>query len=173
MINLMRPTKELTNGLIDLISDIDIEVNNMIEVGSYIGESSVIFSRNLPNSTIYCVDPFISGYDVSKAANVNFNEVEQKFLSNTKDCDNIIHIKKKSIESLDQFGDKIIDFVYIDGCHKYDCVYDDIKELKNIIREGGYIGLHDYDNENVKKAINELLGTPDKVYSDNSVLFKL
>jgi hypothetical protein len=64
----------------------------------------------------------------------------------------------------------VFDFVYIDGMHTYDQVKKDIKNYLPFLREGGFIGGHDYaDNkEQVVKAVNEVIGQPDAVFQDTS-----
>lgn len=42
-------------------------------------------------------------------------------------------------------GEKYFDFVYLDANHFYDDVVKDIKSWLPMVREGGYLGGHDYD----------------------------
>ena len=66
--------------------------------------------------------------------------------------------------------------VYIDACHKYECVINDINHWKPLTKK--IISGHDYNTEEfikihphiagVKKAVNELLNKPDKTYGDGS-----
>ena len=66
--------------------------------------------------------------------------------------------------------------VYIDACHKYECVIADIKHWSPLTKK--IISGHDYVTDEVLKkyphiagvkvAVNELLGNPNKTYNDGS-----
>jgi hypothetical protein len=60
--------------------------------------------------------------------------------------------------------------VYIDGVHTYEQVKKDINNYKNIIPEGGFVCGHDYSVhwQGVKDSVNEMFGSPDMVFEDNS-----
>jgi hypothetical protein len=68
------------------------------------------------------------------------------------------------------------DMVYIDACHKYECVINDINHWRPIAKK--LLSGHDYNTDDfikihphiagVKKAINKLLDKPDKTYGDGS-----
>jgi hypothetical protein len=170
---------DYTNGLISLIEYIntysDTKEMNMIEIGSYSGESTKIFSKHFKN--VLSIDPFLNDYDSNDIAcsYMDFNKVYLKFIENISECENIKHIKKISNEAILDLNNQEFNFVYIDGLHTYDQVKLDIKNYITLIKKGGFIGGHDY-HENwggVIKAINESLGTPDKIFQDTSWIFKL
>jgi len=60
----------------------------------------------------------------------------------------------------DQQGHRIFDFVYIDACHDYDNVYQDVWIWQQMVKNGGVISGHDYKNlgrrKQVKRAVDEL-----------------
>lgn len=95
----MRP-HYYVDGLLDLIKTINQEKNtnelNMIEIGSYIGESTRIFCNKF--NLVYSIDPFIDNYDVNDLAchGPSFNLVYEEFLNNTKSFNNLVHIKETS-----------------------------------------------------------------------------
>lgn len=65
------------------------------------------------------------------------------------------------------------DLVYIDGDHSYEAVLLDVRAAIGLVRDGGFIGGHDYEGSatpGVKMAVEELLGTPPHVFSDMSWL---
>jgi predicted O-methyltransferase YrrM len=101
--------------------------------------------------------------------------VYQTYLDRTGDHQNIKTIVSTSNDALDQLKGLKFDFIYIDGLHTYDGVKTDITNYLPLVKEGGVIGGHDYtDNvvhkhlEGVKRAVDEMLGKPDKVFKDNS-----
>ena len=145
----------------------------IVELGSYMGESSLIFSEEFPNATIYCIDSWEGGFDESDScSNSDYNVVEEQFNLRLNLTKNIKKIKGYST------SEKIeCDVVYIDACHKYECVKEDILHWLPITKH--VISGHDYyPNESfnlanphiagVKVAIDELLGTPDHLFSDGS-----
>jgi hypothetical protein len=162
-------------GLIEMCQDIKSHLSTdkivIVEIGSYMGESAEIFAQQFPNATIYCVDPFANGYDESDiASTADYLDVEQQFDLRTKQYSNIFKIKDFSKNVFIE-----TDVVYIDGCHKYECIIEDIQhwlpQTKSIISGHDY-----YENGawiGVKTAVNELLSIPDKTYSDGSWLKKL
>ena len=167
----LRPHQFLIDGLNNLCLKLD-EIEAIVEIGSYIGESTEVFTKNFPNATIYSVDPYIPNYEANDNASKDMDNVENEFLKLLETHKNIKKIKKLSSEAVKDFEDGSIDFVYIDANHTYESVKEDIilwlPKVKN------YIGFHDYDNGDVKRAINEFIGTPieEHCFIDNSVIFK-
>lgn len=49
------------------------------------------------------------------------------------------------------------DFVFIDGCHEYESVKQDIVLALSCLKLDGQIALHDYELPGVSRAIGELL----------------
>jgi hypothetical protein len=67
-----------------------------------------------------------------------------------------------STEAAQLFEDKSLDYVFIDGEHSYEAVKEDIAYWLPKVKEGGWIGGHDYANKvrfaGVSKAVNEAFG---------------
>ncbi len=148
---------------------------SMIEIGSYIGESSVMFAENF--KMVYTVDPyddaFFVGFGVEKYAKAE--RVYEKYIENTKNLINIYHIRKTSDKALPFFKYMLVDFIYIDGLHTYEQVHKDITNYLPFIKNNGFIGGHDYIPgwEGVIQAVDELLGKPDKLFIDGSWVKKV
>ena len=163
-------------GLLDLIKELGDNSNKtMIEIGSFVGESTVLFAQSFKE--VIAIDPFMEGYDEQDPTShsFDFKNVYQTYLDRTGDHQNIKTIVSTSIDALDQLKGLQFDFVYIDGLHTYDGVKTDIINYLPLVKTGGVIGGHDYtDNtvhkhlEGVKRAVDELFGHPDKVFGDNS-----
>ena len=165
-----------TNGLLDLIKELGDNSNKtMIEIGSFVGESTVLFAQSFKE--VIAIDPFLADYDPADPTSYlfEFKNVYQTYLERTGEHQNIKTIVSTSNDALDQLKGQEFDFVYIDGLHTYDGVKTDITNYLPLVKKGGVIGGHDYtDNteykhlDGVKKAVDEMLGTPDKVFGDNS-----
>ena len=148
----------------------------IVEIGSYMGESTEIFAQEFPFATIYAIDPWINGYDDNdETSRADMIDVENQFDMRTKYYKNIIKIKDFSL-NVDVFSDDI-SMIYIDGSHKYEDVKADILYWRNKIKVGGIISGHDYELNNkhnhisgIKRAVDEELSGFDKIYKDTSWL---
>jgi predicted O-methyltransferase YrrM len=165
--------KNGTEGLLDLIKELgDNSEKTMVEIGSFVGESTVLFAQSFKK--VIAVDPFLAGYDPADPTShmFEFKNVYETYLDRTGDHQNIETIVSTSNEASEQLKDLQFDFVYIDGLHTYDGVKTDIINYLPLVKKGGVIGGHDYVNgahlAGVYKAVNEMFGAPDKVFKDNS-----
>ena len=155
-------------GLQDLINNIPNK-GTMIEIGTFTGESTVIFGDHFEN--VIGIDPMLQDYDEQDpTSKFNFNEVLEMFNERTKSYDNISLIQKTSDDALKQLTGKTFDFIYIDGIHQYENVKRDIINYLPMVKKGGVIGGHDYGGPwtGVKQAVDEMFGEPDKVFQDTS-----
>ena len=164
----------LTDGLLDMISYLgDTSKMTMIEIGSYIGESTILFAEKF--KYVIAIDPFLDDYDEIPLDNTaDSQKVYNKFLENISNYYNVVHIKKTSCDAFNDIKEKV-DFVYIDGLHAYEQVKKDINNYKILIKDGGTIAGHDYSHHwmGVMDAVNESLGLPDKVFSDSRWIKKM
>ena len=127
---------------------------DMVEIGSWMGESSLIFSNYF--GVVVCVDPFAG----------KFKKVLPIFLEAIKSAANIELIKQDGIKARDSLPGRF-DFVYIDAVHEYEPVKSDIEYWRY---RPAAIGGHDYSDQftGVKQAVDDAFGKPDKVFQDTS-----
>jgi len=159
-----------TEGLLDLIKELgDNSEKTMIEIGSFVGESTVLFARSFKK--VIAIDPFLADYDPADPTSYlfEFKNVYQTYLDRTGDHQNIDTIVSTSDAAVDFLKGLKYDFVYIDGLHTYDGVKTDIINYLPLVKDGGVIGGHDYTNQiphlvGVYDAVNEMFGAPDKVF---------
>jgi predicted O-methyltransferase YrrM len=171
-------SQELNKGLLDMIEHINqIEKTSeitMVEIGSYIGESSIVFAQYFKK--VICVDPFENYEEIMKfyGDHAEMDLVYHKFLENTKNYPNISNIRAKSDDAYKELKNEQIGFVYIDGLHTYEQVKNDISNYQPLIK-GKFIGGHDYSDYwiGVKNAVNRAYSSPDKVFSDTSWIKKI
>ena len=164
-----------SQGLLDLIKELgDTSNMRMVEIGSFIGESTIIFAQHFKE--VIAIDPFLSGYhEEDPTSRFDFNDVYQEYLDRTKPYKNIKTITLTSDDAFYILKDELFDFIYIDGLHTYEGVLTDIKNYQPLVKPGGYIGGHDLGPtwEGIEKAVKEVYGKPDKVFKDTSWIKKL
>ncbi len=153
-------------GLYDLIAYIgNTKELTIIEIGSWVGCSAEIFAQNFKHVT--SIDPYVNGIDELSQQH-NMESVYQVFKSRMAKYNNVTSIRdfSKNVKDISA------DVVYIDGAHDYDNCKQDIQLYLD--RAKLFICGHDYYNKfpGVIKAVNELLGTPEKIFQDKSWIFK-
>lgn len=160
------------NSLCDFInSEFGQKLKNVVEVGSFLGESASYFLNKFPNITLHCVDPWLENYDSQDpASHVDMKEVERRFDEWAKTQTRVKKWKGVSQDFAETLEFNMIDLVYIDGCHTYDGVKADIQFWKP--RTKIAIAGHDYGYTDwlgsVTTAVDECLGKPDRVFEDSS-----
>ncbi len=163
-----------SDGLMDLIDYInqysDTKNMCMIEIGSYAGESTEIFSKHF--KSVLSIDPFLNDYDLDDPAcsYMDFDNVYELFVLKINELKNIKHIRKTSDDAILELQNETFNFIYIDGLHTYEQVKKDLKNYIKLVPNSGFIGGHDYHKnwEGVIKVVHEELGGPDKIFKDTS-----
>lgn len=167
--------KHSSEGLLDMIKELgETKDKVMVEIGSFIGESTVIFAEHFKK--VIAIDPFMDNYDPEDTTSkFNFRDVFMEYKRRTNSCINVETLIKTSDDALKDLQGKKFDFIYIDGIHQYQNVLDDIKNYLPLVKEGGIIGGHDYGGpwKGVQKAVDEVFGKPDKVFKDTSWIKQL
>jgi len=148
----------------------------MIEIGSYAGESSELFAQNFKN--VICIDPYLDDYDVNDitCSFAQMSEVRKVFEKRVSIYNNISLIPLLSDDAINVLIEgKKFDFVYIDGMHTYEQIKKDITNYLPLIKEGGFIAGHDFHPvyQGIIDGVRELLGDPDAVFQDTSWIKKI
>lgn len=130
----VKPMKTLARSL---------EANkDIIEVGSWAGQSARLWAAEVGNGTLTCIDHWQgaeSSPDSMNEATQN-DEIYKLFLHNTQEYRSKIRIIPRSSDvAIELVKDNKYDIVYIDGDHEYTQVKKDIENYKELVREGGYI----------------------------------
>lgn len=170
------------SGLVDLIRYVRnhglVHPRNMImaEIGCYVGDSTEIFAKNFKQ--VYAIDPWLNGYDDGDASSYlhPMDQIERQFDELLKAHANIDKLKMPSVDAAKSVMDKSLDFVYIDGNHRYEAVLDDIRAWFPKVKRTGFIAGHDYGHKlapGVKMAVDELLGIPDERFKETSWVIKI
>jgi hypothetical protein len=120
------------------------------EIGVDVGS----FSEHLLSKTelqkLFCVDPwyddFGSGYQkdhFDPKGNTRMDECSDRLAEFTK-TDRAELVKATGLEASAEIPDGYLDFVYIDGDHSLEGIYNDIYAWTPKVRVGGIVSGHDY-----------------------------
>ena len=164
--------KECLLTICDCLEDNSV----MVEVGCLRGESCLIFNSSGKFKQIYCVDPWMPGYDDGDMnSNIDLSKVEKEFDKAIIGLSNVTKIKSFSIEAANNWSYGKLDLVYIDACHTHDALVSDIAAWLPHIKPGGIIAGHDYGKHDrwvefpgIKQAVDEKFGKPDLILPDTS-----
>ena len=146
----------------------------MIEIGSYVGESTLMFAKNFKE--VVSVDPYINDYDLSDLAcsYAPFDVVYAEFLKNTLPLPNVKSIRDTSTNAFPILNQQQWDMVYIDGLHTVDGVYYDITHYKTIIKPGGFVCGHDYGWGNIRHNLGRIFDDKvDATFKDGSWVVRI
>jgi len=152
----------------------DILPKNCIcaEVGTWKGEFSQKILNHLNPKKLYLIDPwkYEPSYNCSwyggggeaknqEAMDDIYDSVIEKFASNYR----VKILAMSSIETSKLFSNNYFDFVYIDACHLYEFILQDLKIWYPKIKLGGFLTGDDYNVPNswwkdgITKAVNEFI----------------
>jgi len=124
-----------------------------IEIGVYKGENSVSLLKHLNIKQLYLIDPFeIEAGDLNKHLPVDILDARTIARSSVYGDDRVTWIEKKSSEAIGDINGKV-DFVYIDGNHKYKNVLEDMEKYVPIVKKGGIVAGHDVNVFEVAQAV--------------------
>ena len=123
----------------------DLGFTKGVEIGVYKAEFTKLFAQ--AGLEIYGIDPWMV-YDDFDLMHEN-RKNRQQFLY--EHCHRVLDqypkahmVRKTSVEALKDFPDGSLDFVYIDGNHKFVYVAEDIYWWSKKVKKGGIISGHDY-----------------------------
>jgi len=150
-----------------------------LEIGSYLGGSTVTILTKCPESTITCIDTWLGwagNYITKEGRNEasiylyqGYPTLFHRFKENMeiRGLGNRIRAiplpSSEAYEALKSNGDSF-DFIYVDGSHRYRDVFYDLECYWNLLNPGGIMMLDDYENSywtEVKTACDDWLRDKD------------
>ena len=119
----------------------DLKFNEGVEVGVRRGLYSAKLCKQNPDLHLTCVDPWDNyHFRYPQEKQDKIHDIAAKRLKPY----NVTILRKSSVEGLAHFKDESIDFVFVDGNHKFDYVMTDIIEWSKKVKTGGIVAVHDY-----------------------------
>ena len=146
------------------------EDGHFVEVGSWKGRSAAFMGVEILKSgkkiKFDCIDPFIPVGDDMPEFKITHEKLKNDFIENMKPLDGHYTLYTTGSPKITKnYEDESLDFVFIDGSHKYEDVVNDIKAWLPKVKKGGILSGHDYiDFDDVKRAVHNVLG--ENNYSD-------
>lgn len=148
------------HGLVRAIGSLDRPPACIVEIGSYCGGSTVVIARAAvrrnPGVMVYAVEPFV--FDEPRY----HGDYERLFDANVSDWglpQTIVKVRETSQAAAVAWKGEI-DFLYVDGDHRYEAVVADIRNFVPFVRHGGLFAFHDYKlsgKDGVRRAVDELV----------------
>jgi predicted O-methyltransferase YrrM len=139
------------------------------EIGVFRGESTLAMLNYCDVKKIYLIDPFdkkiADQFNSNDGTNVNIhsNLFEETKTKLEKFKEKIIFLKEISDTAFEKIQDDELDFLFIDGCHAYECVYKDLINYYSKVKKGGIIAGDDFSNKfsefGIIDAVNDVLPT--------------
>lgn len=122
----------------------ELGFKNGVEVGVEEGIYAEVLCKANPGLKLHCVDSWkaYEGY-LEHRDQTKIDSLYEKAKERLQKY-NVHLIKKLSIDGVKDFPDNSLDFVYIDGNHKYDYALKDITEWTKKVRPGGIVSGHDF-----------------------------
>lgn len=118
----------------------EVGLNCGVEVGTKKGEYAKILCEANSNLCLYCVDPWIAYSGITQERQDRRYAVAVETLQPY----NVGIIKKTSMEAVNDFENGSLDFVYIDGNHRFEYAMMDLLHWPPKVRRGGIVAMHDY-----------------------------
>lgn len=129
-----------------------------VEIGILGGAGSIGMLARMPNLKLYCIDPWQHfegyGYEAEHGQGMHDKNYEETKARLKVFGDRAIILKMTSDKALEYVEEKV-DFVHIDGDHRYEQVKKDIKNWKTKLKPISILSGHDWQNDNIKKAVAE------------------
>ena len=148
------------------------------EIGVLNGEHALIILNNWAGELLYAVDPFCEPVSMRDGVEVRPYNLTEKLWRRIRNRamgklaafrPRVKYLEMPSVLAAKEIEDHALDWVYLDGCHHYEGIMDDIQSWLPKIRKGGVMAGHDYsghDPSNAKKNRIEVKIAVDQFFGD-------
>jgi predicted O-methyltransferase YrrM len=129
-------------ALIELFKELGFKTG--AEMGTDHGQYAQTLCEKMPDLELHCIDPWVAyteGEEVKTQDEVDVIYEQAKIRLKNYNCK---ILRKTSMKAVEDFEEDSLDFVFIDGNHEFEYVYEDITEWAKKVKQGGIIAGHDY-----------------------------
>ncbi len=115
------------------------------EIGVAEGRYSLEFCKAIPDIDLMCVDTWAVGDDL-QSRGLGISRAEKRYAEAKEKLSpyNARLVRGLSMDVVRDVPYESLDFVYIDACHSFDYVVQDLVEWAKRVKKGGLIAGHDY-----------------------------
>ena len=141
-----------------------IKANLALEIGCFEGLTTKYICENIlkEGGRIICIDPLTDEYLPGHKDNEMFKGQYDRFIRNTRTYP-VELIRKRSRAGWNDIKDYRFDFIYIDGDHSEQTVYDDGVQALKLAQLYGWILFDDYEyREETKRGIDKFITNHEK-----------
>ena len=184
--NLWVPDGDMYQGMVDMCTkakEMRDDIDVVLEIGSYMGESMYIMCKELKPKLFISVDPYYNEelgstwkseeefMEIENACNKVIEYVKQEYGTL------VIKIRGTSDDALEIINSYIgiVNLIYIDGAHDYINILNDLRNTYKLdYKKDAVLAGHDYVLQDCKDALEKVGLTDDKVYhfADDSWMVK-
>jgi hypothetical protein len=138
--------------------------SKIVEVGAWKGRSIAYLGVEIINSGKDIKVDAVDTWEKMATEDYHNTDVYVKtkrlytlFTSNISPVSSVVTpVRKTSLEAALQYENNSLDVVFLDACHTYECVKEDIAAWLPKVKAGGYLAGHDYEwSEDVRRAVDE------------------
>jgi predicted O-methyltransferase YrrM len=135
---------------------------SFVEVGCKSGRTTGFILKNVPDSTVIAIDPWMSQdatHDPTKETykEWDFSKIEAEFWANVGENKDRCAMWRMTSEEAATIHKSDADIVFIDALHDYEHVKQDIELWWPKVRSGGILAGHDFNHKwpGVERAVAE------------------
>lgn len=123
------------------------EGRDVVEVGCKEGRTTSVLLKNLPDIRIVAIDPWASlPNEAEDYEDHDFAKIEAEFWERVGEHrDRVVMLRMISMEAVKQVS--AADVVFIDAAHDFDNALADIRAWWPLVRAGGFLCGHDYQQK--------------------------
>jgi len=118
----------------------DLGYTKGVEVGTRHGDYAHVLCEKNPALALTCIDPWASYSHLSQEQ----QDANYTLATTNLKPYNVTILRMPSMEGVQRFADRSLDFVYIDGNHEFDYCCPDIIYWAKKVKRGGIVAVHDY-----------------------------
>lgn len=135
------------------------EEGHFVEIGCFLGKSSAFMVVEIINSGKKIKFDMVDTFEKWEGVNNSYNQFKENnpIIFQKKYKDQFRVLKASSVFVSKMYNDNSLDFVFIDACHDYDSVLNDIMAWYPKVKQGGILSGHDFADayQGVKKAVKD------------------
>lgn len=139
---------EIINKLLEDFKEQGIEELRVVEVGVFAGHFSKFLLEKFPKLQLIGIDPYIGSDDTfpgdfSQTLDPNVAYSNAQGIYDQFEGRGVLW-PTTSAQAVNQIPDGSIHLVFVDGCHFYSCVAEDLELWRPKIMQGGVLAGHDF-----------------------------